>query len=112
MRVTKVLTRQTAAAEIQERLSNSSQTQIEIMMVALTRMIFFRLRSQSEERALFSDFGLWQKWPPYRPMTLQRRASPTVTLLRVISVMLALRRERRIIRVVGVKRTRQRVERA
>jgi len=112
MRVTKVLTRQTAAAEIQERLSNNSQTQIEIMMVVLTRMIIFRLRSQSEERALFSDFGRWQKWPTYPPMTLQGRASPTLTLLRVISVMLALTRERRIIRVVGVKRTRQRVERA
>ena len=89
IRVTKVLTRQTAAAEIQERLSNSSQTQIEIMTVVLTRMIIFRLRSQSEERALFSDSGRWQKWPPYPPMTLQGRASPTLTLLRVISVMLA-----------------------
>ena len=75
IRVTKVLTRQTAAAEIQERLSKSSQMQIEIMMVALTRMIIFRRRSQSEVVALFSDFGRWQKWPPYPPMTYQRIAS-------------------------------------
>jgi hypothetical protein len=57
--VPEVLTRQTAATEIQERLSNSSQTQIEIMMVASTRTTIFRLRSQSEEGALFSDFGHW-----------------------------------------------------
>ncbi len=78
IRVPKVLTRQTAAAEIQERLSNSSQMQIEIMMVALTRMIIFRLRSQSEMVELFSDFGLWQQWPSYPPMTQQRIASTTL----------------------------------
>ena len=106
--VTEVLTRQTAVAEIQERLSNSSQTQIEITMVVLTRMIFFRLRSQSEVVALFCDFGRWQTWPPYPPLTLQGRASPTLT---VITVLLALRRDRWIIRAVGVKWTRQRVQR-
>jgi hypothetical protein len=78
VRVTQVLTRQTAATEIQARLSNSSQTQIEIMMVALTGMIFFRLRSQSEVVELFSDSGRWQGWPPYPPMTYQRIVATTL----------------------------------
>jgi len=118
MCVTQVLTRQTAATEIQARLSNSSQTQTEIMMVALTGMIIFRswetsqLRSQKEEGAPFSDSGRWQKWPPCPPMTYQRIASPTQSLLRVVAFLLALVRESRIGLAVDVKRARQRVQRA